>query len=75
MAAAALNPIACVLLIHWADNRYGNGAIGAALVTVATELFILVGALRLRPPGVLDWAATRNLGRDPPRRRRRWSRC
>ena len=63
LAAAALNPIACVLLIHWADSRYENGAIGAALVTVFTELFILVGALRLRPPGVLDWPATWNLGR------------
>ena len=62
LMAAALNPIACVLLIHWADSRYGNGAIGAALVTVATELFILIGALRLRTTGVLDWATTRNLG-------------
>jgi O-antigen/teichoic acid export membrane protein len=61
LVAAGLNPIACVALINWADSRYGNGAIGAALVTVATELFILLGALRLRTPGVLDWAATRNL--------------
>jgi O-antigen/teichoic acid export membrane protein len=62
LMAAALNPIACILLIHWADSRYGNGAIGAALVTVATELFILGGALRLRTTGVLDWATSKNLG-------------
>ncbi len=62
LAAAVLNPIACIALIHWADSRYENGAIGAALVTVATELFILGGALRLRTPGVLDWPATKNLG-------------
>jgi O-antigen/teichoic acid export membrane protein len=63
LGAAIFNPIACVLLIHWADSRYGNGAIGAAIVTVATELYILVGALRLRAPGVLDRAAVENLVR------------
>ena len=54
LGAAILNPVACVLLIHWADSRYGNGAIGAAIVTVATETYILVGALRLKAPGVFD---------------------
>jgi O-antigen/teichoic acid export membrane protein len=61
LGAAILNPIACVVLIHWADSRYGNGAIGAAIVTVATEAYILVGALRLRAPGVFDRASTENV--------------
>jgi O-antigen/teichoic acid export membrane protein len=52
--AAIINPIACVVLIHWSNDRYGNGAIGAAIATVGTELLILVGALMLRSPGVLD---------------------
>jgi O-antigen/teichoic acid export membrane protein len=54
VAAAIFNPIACIILIRWADGRYGNGAIGAAIVTVATELVVLVGAMLLRSPGVLD---------------------
>jgi O-antigen/teichoic acid export membrane protein len=63
LGAAILNPIACVFLIHWADRRYANGAIGAAIVTVATEAYILVGALRLRAPGVFDRASTENVFR------------
>ena len=57
LGAAILNPIGCVLLIHWADGRYANAAIGAAIVTVATEAYILIGALRLKAPGVFDGAA------------------
>lgn len=53
-AAAVLNPIACVIGINYMQDRYGNGAIGTALVMVATELFIMVGALRLRADGVMD---------------------
>ncbi len=56
VGAAVFNPIACVVLIHWANDRYGNGAIGAAIVTVATELIVMVGAIVLRVPGVLDRA-------------------
>ncbi len=63
LGAAILNPILCVILIHWALNRYGNGAIGAAIVTVATEAYILVGALRLKAPGVFDRASTVNVVR------------
>ena len=63
VAAAILNPIACVLLIHWADNTYDNGAIGAALVTFGTELFVMCGAIFLRSPGILDWATVASLVR------------
>jgi O-antigen/teichoic acid export membrane protein len=54
--AAVLNPIACVIAINATMNAYDNGAIGAAIVTVGTEVFILAGALLLRPPGVMDRA-------------------
>src|SRR6185437_11018895 len=39
-AAAILNPIANVVLVPMAAHAWGDGAIGAALVTVATEVFI-----------------------------------
>jgi O-antigen/teichoic acid export membrane protein len=55
--AAAANPILCVIAISITDDRYGNGAIGAALVMVATELFVTIAALYLRSPGVVDRAA------------------
>ena len=66
VAAAVFNPPACILLIHWTNRRYGNGAIGAAIVTILTELIVLTGALILRSPGVLDrttmWRGVRIVG-------------
>jgi O-antigen/teichoic acid export membrane protein len=59
IGAAIFNPLACIVLIHWSANRYGNGAIGAAIVTVLTELIIMIAALVLKSPGVLDRTATR----------------
>jgi O-antigen/teichoic acid export membrane protein len=56
VAAAVFNPPACILMIHWTNRRYDNGAIGAAIVTILTELIVLTGALILRSPGVLDRA-------------------
>ena len=56
--AAVLNPIACLIVIPMTAEAYGNGAIGAAIVTVATELLIMCGALALRSKGVLDRRAT-----------------
>jgi hypothetical protein len=61
--AAALNPIACVIAINITDERYGNGAIGAAIVTVATELWVLIGALIMRSPGVMDLRMAVRVGR------------
>jgi O-antigen/teichoic acid export membrane protein len=56
--AAVLNPIACVIAIHLTMDAYGNGAIGAAIVTVGTEIAILGAALSIRPRGVMDrWTA------------------
>ena len=56
--AAVLNPIACVIAINITMDRYDNGAIGAAIVTVGTEILILGAALTIRPHGVMDgWTA------------------
>jgi O-antigen/teichoic acid export membrane protein len=52
-SAAVLNPTLCFVLIRVTDQRYSNGAIGAAIITVATELWVMLGALRLRSPGVM----------------------
>jgi hypothetical protein len=54
--AACLNPVASVVLINWAVDRYENGAIGAAIATVATEVLVTSGALLLRSRGVMDRA-------------------
>jgi O-antigen/teichoic acid export membrane protein len=54
--AAVLNPIGCVLLINFAEDRYDNGAIGAAIVTVVTELWVMSWAMQMRSPGILDRA-------------------
>ena len=67
--AAVLNPIACLIAINITDNRYGNGAIGAAMVMVATELFVMVGALHFRSPGVVDRAEVGRICESSPRPR------
>jgi O-antigen/teichoic acid export membrane protein len=53
-AAAFLNPPLALLAISVTQDRFGNGAIGAAAITVCTELFIMVLAIRMRPKGVID---------------------
>jgi O-antigen/teichoic acid export membrane protein len=52
--AAVSNPPLTVLAIKLAVRWCHNGAIGAAIVTVLTEMFIICGVVRLRRPGVLD---------------------
>jgi O-antigen/teichoic acid export membrane protein len=54
--AVCFNPIASAVAIQITDSRYGNGAIGAAVITVVTEVWILLGALHFRSPGVVDRA-------------------
>lgn len=57
-AAAAMNPILNVFAIPFTRDHYGNGAIGAAVTTIATEMVMMFGGFRLRPAGVLDaWTA------------------
>jgi O-antigen/teichoic acid export membrane protein len=53
-AAAVVNPVVCLILIPITDRAYGNGAIGAAIATVGTEVLIMCAALWFRAPGVLD---------------------
>lgn len=54
-AAAIFNPPLTILVVRIADDRYdGNGAIGAAIATVCTEIFITICALRMRHRGVFD---------------------
>ena len=61
--AALFNPAANLVAIPWAVERFGNGAIGAALTTVITEMIMLTGAMRLRPSGVAGNELLRVIGR------------
>ncbi|MCL4509154.1 MAG: flippase [Chloroflexi bacterium] len=61
--AAIINPLLNLLAIPLAANRLGDGAVGAAVVTVATEAVMLAGAIALRPAGVLDRPTVRFLWR------------
>ncbi|HEV8307173.1 MAG TPA: flippase [Methylomirabilota bacterium] len=49
--ACLLNPALNWVLIPLTDQHFGNGGIGAALATVATEAFVMVWALRVFPRG------------------------
>jgi O-antigen/teichoic acid export membrane protein len=52
--AAVLNPLLNLVAIPLTMRVFGDGAIGASVVTVTTELFMFAGAVYLRPAGVLD---------------------
>ena len=54
VVAAIFNPVLNLLAIPGSDHWLHNGAIGAALVEVATELLMLSGALLLLPRGLID---------------------
>lgn len=53
VAAAVLNPVANLIAIPVTQHLYGNGAIGAAIVTTLTELFMMAVGIRLLPAGIL----------------------
>ncbi len=53
VAAAVLNPVANFIAIPVTQHLYGNGAIGAAIVTTLTELFMMAVGIRLLPHGIL----------------------
>lgn len=61
--AAVFNPALNLYAIPATQHRYGNGAIGASVVTVATEIVLMVGGILLRPAGILDRRAVSFLGR------------
>jgi O-antigen/teichoic acid export membrane protein len=50
--AGIFNPLVNLWAIPFTQKVFGNAAIGAAVVTVATELVMFAGALYLRPRGV-----------------------
>jgi hypothetical protein len=52
VVAGIFNPIVNLWAIPFTQSTFGNAAIGAAVVTVATELLMFIGALYLRPKGV-----------------------
>jgi O-antigen/teichoic acid export membrane protein len=53
-AAAVLNPLANLAAVPLTNAVFGNGAIGAAVITTLTEVFMLTVGLRLLPAGVFD---------------------
>jgi O-antigen/teichoic acid export membrane protein len=65
LVAAALNVGCNLIVIPFFEHTAGNGAIGASLVTVATEIWLFVGAMILIPKHLLDpglvWQAARIL--------------
>jgi O-antigen/teichoic acid export membrane protein len=52
VVAGIFNPLVNLWAIPFTQAHFGNAAIGAAAVTVATELVMFIGALYLRPKGV-----------------------
>jgi O-antigen/teichoic acid export membrane protein len=63
VAAAVLNPLINMFVIPYAQATWGNGAIGAAAVTTATEVFMMVNGLRLLPKDVLRMSTTTNVAK------------
>jgi O-antigen/teichoic acid export membrane protein len=53
VAAAVLNVLANLFAIPFTRDALGNGAVGAAVVTTLTELFIMVTGICLLPRGVV----------------------
>ena len=51
--AAILNPLLNFPAITFTQAQFGNGAIGASVVTTLTEMFMLAAGLFLLPKGVL----------------------
>jgi O-antigen/teichoic acid export membrane protein len=54
VAAAIINPLVNLAAIPFTQTMFGNGAIGAAAVTTATEVFMMAMGIRLLPRGVFD---------------------
>ena len=63
VVAAIVNPSLNLVLIPRMQQMIGNGSVGAAVTTLATELVMLIGAFLLLPRGVIDsytaWSTVR----------------
>ena len=55
-ATVALNLLSNVIAAPYFQSHYGNGGIGVAGTTLATELFMVVIGVWLMPKGVIDRA-------------------
>jgi O-antigen/teichoic acid export membrane protein len=55
----ALNLVAIPLF----ESQTGNGAVGASIVTLVSELFMFVGAIVLVPKHLIDWRIALDIGR------------
>jgi len=53
LAAIPVNIGLNLLMIPWYQEKTGNGAIGAAIATGVTEIFLMVAMIRLMPKGVM----------------------
>jgi len=63
VAAAVVNPILNLVLITYFQSRYNNGAIGAAVSLLVTELGMAVAGWALLPRGVLGRRSISRLAR------------
>lgn len=54
LAAVFVNPLLNYFLIPYTQTNYGNGGLGAAVATIITEFFVLVGALSIMPGTALN---------------------
>ena len=63
VGAALLNPLVNAWLIPQTQRLWGNGALGAAVVTLATEAIIFFCYIGLVPRGVLGWGSLSFAGR------------
>jgi O-antigen/teichoic acid export membrane protein len=61
--ATVVNPTFNYFLIRWAEHRYHDGAIGAAISLLLTELLIVVVAMVLVGRVVLNWRSASRVGR------------
>jgi hypothetical protein len=52
VVAAILNPALNFVAITYSQTAFGNGAIGASVITTLTELFMLLAGIYLLPHGV-----------------------
>jgi O-antigen/teichoic acid export membrane protein len=54
VGAAIFNPLVNLLLIPWTQHHYGNGAIGAALSLLLTELIMVAYGFKMVGRRLLD---------------------
>jgi O-antigen/teichoic acid export membrane protein len=59
VVAAVYNPVVNLAIIPVFESIWHNGAMGAAVVEITTEVLMFGGALILLPRGLLDWSTAR----------------